>query len=77
MSVLRRPAFAMVGLMTEYLRKMITATGRSYANLIYKEKGEVDQNASRRVVFKFRLKDTKSLDELKKMIQETSKDSKK
>jgi chemotaxis protein MotB len=61
----------------EYLRKMITATGRSYANLIYKENGEVDQNASRRVVFKFRLKDTKSLDELKKMIQETSKDSKK
>ena len=61
----------------EYLRKMITATGRSYPNLIYKEKGEVDQNASRRVVFKFRLKDTKSLDELKKMIQETSKDSKK
>ena len=58
----------------EYLRKMITATGRSYANLIYKENGEVDQNASRRVVFKFRLKDTKSLDELKKMIQETSKD---
>ena len=56
---------------------MITATGRSYANLIYKENGEVDQNASRRVVFKFRLKDTKSLDELKKMIQETSKDSKK
>ncbi len=49
----------------------------SYANLIYKENGEVDQNASRRVVFKFRLKDTKSLDELKKMIQETSKDSKK
>ena len=61
----------------EYLRKMITATGRSYANLIYKENGKVDQNASRRVVFKFRLKDTKSLDELKKMIQETSKDSKK
>ena len=48
-----------------------------YANLIYKGNGEVDQNASRRVVFKFRLKDTKSLDELKKMIQETSKDSKK
>ena len=77
MSVLRRPTFAMVGLMTECLRKMITATGRSYANLIYKENGKVDQNASRRVVFKFRLKDTKSLDELKKMIQETSKDSKK
>ena len=76
MSVLRRPTFAMVVLMTGYLRKMITATGRSYANLIYKENGEVDQNASRRVVFKFRLKDTKSLEELKKMLQETSKEPK-
>ena len=56
----------------EYLRKMITATGRSYANLIYKENGKVDMEASRRVVFKFRLKDTKSLDELKEMLQETS-----
>ena len=54
----------------EYLRKMITATGRSYANLIYTENGKVDMEASRRVVFKFRLKDTKSLDELKEMIQQ-------
>lgn len=59
----------------EYLRKKITATGRSYANLVYKENGKVDLAASRRVVFKFRLKDTKSLDELKKMLQETSKES--
>ncbi len=57
----------------EYLRKMVTATGRSYANLIYKNDGKVDLNASRRVEFKFRLKDTKSLDELMKMILDTSK----
>ena len=55
----------------EYLRRMITATGRSFANLVYKENGEVDMEASRRVVFKFRLKDTKSLDELMEMIHET------
>ncbi len=58
-----------------YLQKKITATGRSYANLVYKENGNVDLEASRRVEFKFRLKDTKSLDELKKMLQETSQDS--
>ena len=56
---------------TEYLRRMITATGRSFANLVYKENGKVDMEASRRVVFKFRLKDTKSLDELMEMIHET------
>ena len=56
----------------EYLRKMITATGRSYTNLVYKENGKVDMEVSRRVVFKFRLKDTKSLDELKEMLQETT-----
>lgn len=60
----------------EFLRKKISATGRSYANLIYKENGKVDLEASRRVVFKFRLKDTKSLEELKKMLQETSKEPK-
>ncbi len=59
----------------EYLRQKITATGRSCANLIYKANGRVDLNASRRVEFKFRLKDTKSLDELKKMLQETSQGS--
>ncbi len=57
----------------EYLRNKITATGRSYANLIYREDGNVDMAASRRVVFKFRLKDAKSLGELMEMIPETSK----
>ena len=41
----------------EELEKYITANGKSKANLIYKENGEVDRAKSRRVEIKFKLKD--------------------
>lgn len=39
------------------MEKMIEATGRSYNDLIYNEDGTENSDASRRVEFKFRLKD--------------------
>ncbi len=37
------------------IREIVTVNGRSYYELIYKENGEVDEDASRRVEIKFRL----------------------
>lgn len=37
------------------IREIVTVNGRSYYGLIYKENGEVDEDASRRVEIKFRL----------------------
>lgn len=45
---------------------MLTANGRSYSDPVLDANGRVDANASRRVVFKFRLKD----DEMIKRMQE-------
>lgn len=42
---------------TNTLRKILTANGRSFSNPVYDQDGNVDAQASRRVVFKFRLKD--------------------
>ncbi len=53
------------------LRDMVTSNGRSFSEPIYKENGEVDSEKSRRVEFKFRLKD----EEVIKKIQELVKDS--
>jgi len=41
----------------QLLRSILTANGRSFSNPIYLKTGEIDAEASRRVVFKFRLKD--------------------
>lgn len=48
------------------LRNILTANGRSFSNPIYDENGQIDAQASRRVVFKFRLKD----DEMVSAIQD-------
>lgn len=46
------------------LRTIITANGRSYSAPVFKEDGSVDMDASRRVEFKFRLKDEDMINEM-------------
>ncbi len=46
------------------LREVVSATGRSYANPILDENGEVDMVASRRVEFLFQLKDEQMVREM-------------
>ena len=46
----------------------MTANGRSYSNLIYDEDGKENQEASRRVEFKFRLKDEEMVEEMIKIL---------
>lgn len=51
------------------LKNILTTNGKSMSNLIYKENGEVDSDASRRVEFKFRLKDDEMINELKEILE--------
>ena len=46
------------------LQKIVTANGRSYSDPIFNEDGSVDLDASRRVEFKFRLKDEEMVEEM-------------
>jgi chemotaxis protein MotB len=48
----------------ETLRSVLTANGRSYSNPVYNDDGTVNLSASRRVEFKFRLKDDEMIDEM-------------
>jgi len=52
----------------EKLRQMLTAKGRSYSDPVYAEDGTVDMDASRRVEFKFRLKDSEMIDEMRSIL---------
>jgi outer membrane protein OmpA-like peptidoglycan-associated protein len=52
----------------ESLKRIITANGRSFNDLI-KTNGKVDQNKSRRVVFKFRLKEEAMLEKIQTMVK--------
>lgn len=52
----------------ETLRKLLTAKGRSYSDPVYTSGGKVDMDASRRVEFKFRLKDSEMIDELRTIL---------
>ena len=54
----------------EELRKIVTANGRSYSNPIYNEDGTVNMDASRRVEFKFRLKEEDMIDEMIQILAE-------
>lgn len=61
----------MNGLSTQQLEKMrqvLTAKGRSYSDPVYAEDGTVDMDASRRVEFKFRLKDSEMIDEMRAIL---------
>ena len=52
----------------EMLRKVLTAKGRSYSDPVYTASGAVDMDASRRVEFKFRLKDGEMIDEMRAIL---------
>lgn len=55
---------------TELFRQVVTANGRSFSNPIYKADHSVDMEASRRVEFKFRLKDEEMVDQLMELLEE-------
>lgn len=52
------------------LREMATANGRSYSDPVLDASGNEDKDASRRVVFKFRLTDEQMIDQLKEILEE-------
>ena len=55
---------------TELLRNILTAKGRSYSDPVYGTDGSIDMDASRRVEFKFRLKDAEMIDEMRNILSE-------
>lgn len=52
------------------LSNILTAKGRSYSDPVYDVNGSVDMDASRRVEFKFRLKDSEMIDEIRNILSE-------
>jgi len=50
------------------LREILTAKGRSYSDPIYHMDGSVNMDASRRVEFKFRMKDSEMIDEIRQIL---------
>ena len=53
------------------LQQILTAKGRSYSDLIYDENGKEDADASRRVEFKFSLKDSEMIEEMNRILADT------
>ena len=54
----------------EMLQGILTANGRSYADPVYMADGvTVDMEASRRVVFKFRMKDSEMIDQMSAILE--------
>lgn len=51
------------------LRSVVTVNGRSFSDLIRDENGREDMNASRRVVFKFRLTDEQMIQQLREILE--------
>ena len=58
----------LTGEQSELLRSILTAKGRSFSNPVYNEDGSINMDASRRVEFKFRLKDTEMIDEIRDIL---------
>ncbi|MGN0777643.1 MAG: OmpA family protein [Aristaeellaceae bacterium] len=54
------------------LRSILTATGRSFSDPVYNEDGTVNMDASRRVEFKFSLRDAEMIDEMNRLLQSGS-----
>ena len=52
----------------EQLQKIMTANGRSFSNPVYNPDGTIDMDASRRVEFKFRLKDEEMVEEMAQIL---------
>ena len=53
----------------EVLQSIITANGRSYSDPVYAADGTVDKEASRRVVLKFRMKDSEMIDQMSEILE--------
>jgi len=54
----------------EVLQSILTANGRSFADPVYMADGKtVDMDASRRVVFKFRMKDSEMIDQMSSILE--------
>ncbi|NCB91909.1 MAG: hypothetical protein EOM40_04960 [Clostridia bacterium] len=53
----------------EMFRKKLTANGKSYSNPIYDSNGNISKAKSRRVEFKFRLKDEEMIEELRSLLK--------
>lgn len=51
------------------LREVVTANGKSFSDPILDENGREDKDASRRVVFKFRLTDEQMIDQMKTILE--------
>ena len=51
------------------LRELVTANGRSFSDPVLDEYGNEDMDASRRVVFKFRLTDEQMIEQLKSILE--------
>ena len=54
------------------LQQILTAKGRSYSDLVYGPDGREDPDASRRVEFKFSLKDAEMIEEMNRILSEQS-----
>ena len=54
----------------ELLQQILTSTGRSESDPIYNPDGTVNMDASRRVEFKFSLKDAEMIDEMNRILQQ-------
>ncbi len=52
----------------ERLKKLLAANGKSFSNPVLNTNGDIDLNASRRVEFKFRLRDIEMIDEMNKIL---------
>ncbi len=52
------------------LQQILTAKGRSYSDLVYDADGNEDPDASRRVEFKFSLKDAEMIEEMNKILSD-------
>ena len=62
----------MMGLTEEeklVLQEILTANGRSESDPVYAADGSVDMEASRRVVFKFRMKDSDMIDQMSEILE--------
>lgn len=53
------------------LRSILTAKGKSYSDPVYNSDGSVNMDASRRVEFKFSLKDAEMIEEMNRLLQTT------
>ena len=60
------------GKMMDNLRPLVTVNGRSYSDPVLNEDGSVNMDASRRVVFKFRLTDEQMINQLKNILESGS-----